>query len=292
MVYNLYMPISTFAVQIAHALADYFVDDNTVALPDGYQYGADNTAVLNPYSVSNLGQKAYGIASATLSRFWSTPSPSPHSYHTPTSSNYLSVPGIEGLDRALQMAQHFGLIRDATQGENLVDCLKSIRSEGANRTTRSDLVGNLGFDIIDPQHSSGEQISIQDCKNILSFLTHPDNWKDKKSGKRILKAIQEFFKISDERVNEEKQKTLDSFVNVEDYVFLGQDDSPTPRMFIDPRYADCKLIYEKACQIIHFLESRVSASPSLHTYRQRSLSNHSVSAEPPPAASSTQFEFT
>ena len=62
------------------------------------------------------------------------------------------------------MAQHFGLIRDVTQGKNLVECLKSIRSEGLDRTTRSELVSSLGFARL---LGAGNSIQMSNAKHMI-----------------------------------------------------------------------------------------------------------------------------
>jgi hypothetical protein len=256
------MPISKFAVHIAHALADYLSEDNTALLPVGYIYGRDNSAVLNPYTAGNISQKAIGFAASAVTGamkysfgFWSAPagSPSPLSYNTPAVSSLLSVPGVDGVDRAIQMAQHFGLLADLARGVSLVERLQLSETD-----RRSDIIGDHGFKAVNPDNLYQNLIIQEDCHRILAFLTHKDNWHEKTSGKRIIKAIQTFFNIRPEHIEHEKRTLLNSFVEIpvpkdqeEDFEIIGEvqstmTPSSAPQEFLRPENALLKLIYEKA----------------------------------------------
>jgi hypothetical protein len=301
-VYNLLMPISKFAIQVAHALADYLSEDNTAALPPAYQYGIDNSAVLNPYTATNMSQKAVGLAASAAMRalkysysFWGepAPSPSPLNYNTPAVSNLLSVPGIDGLDRAIHMAKHFGLLEGLNQGESLVEILKS---PDTNR--RSALVNHGGFHAVDPSNQLKNVIIQSDCEHILGFLTHKDNWYNKTSGRRIISTIQTFFKISADQIENEKKALMryhDDFEMI-DNNHVSLPPSSIPAEFFHPENALLKLIYEKtqalnlslANEMIHSV-SYPSNSHSQHSTVSRQYSSSSArNTSSKPASSSHQ----
>lgn len=289
------MPISKFAVQIAHALADYLSEDNTAMLPSAYHYGADNSAVLNPYTASNISQKAMGLVASGARGalvsfgFWSAPSkPSPSNYNTPATSSYLSVPGVEGVDRAIQMATHFGIIQTQSQGESLVEILKT---ESSGR--RSDLINEHGFNGTDPANILENRITHADCEHILSFLNHKDRWVERTSGQRILHALKSFLCISDRELEDEKKSLVNDHIEQPedrdetiDFEIVGSvhntgAESYAPAEFKTPEKILLKIIYDKTDVLKKSLVNETiihTQAPPSHYRRSTSSNNQSSSA--------------
>lgn len=291
------MPISKFAIEIAHALADYLSKDNTALLPTAYEYGKDesNKALLNPYTASNLTRTATGyaasaakgaVSSAMVSfGFWA-PTPPPqtppaHSFgSTPSISSTMSIPGLEGINRAIKIAKVFGLLEEEGRGDALVDILKT---EGEGR--RSGLM-NEGFNAINPSNRYINDIIQADCDRILTFLTHPQKWYQRTSGRRVLAAIQGFLRITEAQVQQERQELDNAFIETPDnqddeegYDIIGTlhstlDETQAPPEFCVPEMALHKLIYEKAYALKTSLQNEVltpidplGSVHSTHSYR-------------------------
>jgi hypothetical protein len=214
--------------------------------------------------------------------FWagSVPSPSPLSYNTPAVSSLLSVPGIDGLNRAIQMARHFGLLEEPGKGESLVDILKS-----SDASRRSDLINSTGFNVIDPNNQLQNIVTQTDCDRILAFLTHKDNWHEKTSGRRIISAIQSFFKITADQIEKEKRALINygnDFEMIEDTQSVHPP-SPVPAEFFRPDNALLKLIYQETLALkltltdeILYSVSYPSNSHSQHSTVSRQYSSNSV----------------
>jgi hypothetical protein len=246
--YNLLMPISKFASQIAYSLTDYLTTDNPTAL--------DVSDTLD------MAQQALGTVASAISSsytyFWSRPIPV-----APRPSLYASTPqqyqatgsgggGKAGIERARAIARVFEVVHSE---ENLAYALSSSGLVGGIASRRTELL-NSGFNVIDPQNKLLNRITQQDCDHILAFISKRADFFPSRVADRVLEVIKKELDITPEMLRQEEQALTrgpiqipveedEGFEILHHHAYQSYDNSDAPDDLWKPEEALMKVIYDE-----------------------------------------------
>lgn len=256
-----------FAKKIADLLIVYLDKTNTSKLPEGYQFGQDNEALLKgaEKSVGHVAMQGINIASSLLSAgisqgmaYWSSKPPTQSSPKTSPGSSVGSssdekntslIPkhhGPVGIDRALKLAQIFGLTDVLGQGESIVTILKQ---SGEGRS--SDLFGELGFNLLPPnivKVDFTQEDCIHICQFALSVVQQPD-FAHSKLVQSVIAFILKEVDIQPHEIEEERSRLKNARES------SSQSPAIIPDILCKPEYAELKLMFQWA-----FLKAKILPS--------------------------------